>query len=84
MAAVSFWYSAARFLGLNAPDPIIRPLTQGLPAPLPTLAGAEKNDEHTMTDSGRQAFPDVPQFDVATQVDAPHVNLNTQVYDVRI
>ena len=66
---------AVRSLGFNAPNPLIRPPVNGLSAPIPTIAEAEKDVRRTKVDLGPRALSGELQKNLATQLDARPLNL---------
>ena len=59
---------AARALKFTAPDPLIRPLTQGAFAPIPTVDEAEKCNTRPLMDLDKQAIPEKPHMNLDTLV----------------
>ena len=55
------WYWAARSLEFIAPDPPIPPFSNGPPAPIPTIAVAEKQNKRTKKDLDLHTFLDEPR-----------------------
>ena len=53
---------AARSLEFTAPDPPIRPHTQGTYKPISAVDGAEKQNKRPMMDLNRETTPDEPQL----------------------
>ena len=45
------WDWAARSLDFAAPDPLVRPISRGVPVPIPTIADAEEQKQTLKKDS---------------------------------